>query len=158
MNEIVEVVKFQGGWERWLQIELARTIKAEWHQPVLCEQRIWTAGRVDLWAKGAEAGVEAGVPYIGIELKCRTDLEEGNAFATRFHDDLTNIAKRPANAYTPCILYAIGIGHRADVEIHFNNVRDPNNDQPIPIYYEEVMPGAFVIYAWVEYHHAQGKG
>ena len=150
-TKIFEVIKFKGGWERWLQIELARTIKAEWHQPVLCEQDIWkTTARVDLWAKGAEAKF----PYIGIELKCRTDLEQGIAFANRFHDDLKKIAKRPDNANTPCILYATGIGHREDVETPYTNVPDPNNKQPIPIYYEEVVQGAFLIYAWVEHHHA----
>ena len=150
VNEIVEVVNFQGGWERWLQIELARTIQAEWHHSVLCEQYIWNNSRVDLLAKSSQAGV----PNIGIELKCRTYQEQGTAFANRFHDDLKKITRRPADKYTPCILYVTGIGHQADVETQYNNVPDPNNKKPIPIYYEEVLQGFFLIYAWVEHHHA----
>ena len=148
---IVEVIDFKGGWERWLQIELARTIKSEWHHPVICEEYIWaTSARIDIWAKAAQAGV----PHIGIELKCRTDLEQGLTFADRFHKDLTKIAKRPANELTPCILYATGIGRQADVQVAYTNVLDPNNQQPIPLYYEEVAQGVFLIYAWVEHHHA----
>ena len=90
---------------------------------------------------------------MGMELKCRTDLEEGLEFANRFHKDLTKIARTPN---TPCSLYAIGLGHREDVEIEYTNVPDPNNNQPIPIYYEEVVQGLFLIYAWVTYPRAQG--
>ncbi len=78
-------------------------------------------------------------------------MQEGLTFANRFHADLVKIAKRPVKEYTPCILYAIGIGDKADVETLYNNVRDPNSRQPIPIYYDEVMAGFYFIYAWVEH-------
>ena len=88
-----------------------------------------------------------------MELNCRTDLEEGLEFANRFHKDLTKIARKPC---TPCILYAIGLGHREDVEIEYTNVPDPNNNQPIPIYYKEVVQGLFLVYAWVNIPSCSG--
>ena len=93
------------------------------------------------------------LPNMGMELKCRTDLEEGLEFANRFPKDLMKIARTPN---PPVIVYAIGLGHREDVEIEYTNVPDPNNNQPIPIYYEEVVQGLFLIHAWVIYPPAQG--
>lgn len=150
-TEIFEVIGFKGGWERWLQIELARTMKAEYHRPLLCEESIWPGKRVDLWAKGSR--IEE-VPNIGIELKCRTALENGLEFANRFHKDLIKIAERPAGENRPCRLYATGLGFRDDVEIEYTNVRDPNTNQPIPIYYDEVVQSLFLIYSWVDYPRA----
>ena len=145
-NGVDEVVQFQGGWEQWLQIEVARAIKAEWHQPVLCEPCLWTTARINLWAKGAQ-----GLPNTGIELTCRSNQEESDAFGDRFVDSLKKIAKRQANRFTPCILYAIGIGRYEDVERYYAHVPDPNREYPIPLYHDEEMQGRFLIFGQVEH-------
>ncbi|KDQ06028.1 hypothetical protein BOTBODRAFT_49596 [Botryobasidium botryosum FD-172 SS1] len=147
-NHIAQVIKFTGGWERWMQIEFARNITNEYHKAVTCEQRIWGGGdRIDLWA---ESYGDEGVPHAGIELKCRTAKEVGLTFANRFHEDIKQIAKRPAVDNRPCVLYAIALTTvYEDCTTEYVNVIDPATHQPIRINYEEVVQGLYILYAIV---------
>ena len=88
---------------------------------------------------------------MGMELKCRTDLDQGHEFANRFHKDLTKIARIPN---TPCILYAIGLGRIENTKIEYNNASNPNKNRSISICYEEVVQGLCLIYACVTYPRA----
>ncbi|KAK3939371.1 hypothetical protein QBC46DRAFT_388064 [Diplogelasinospora grovesii] len=149
---IFQVFKYQGGWERWLQIEFTRKIAYD-RPGVLCEQHIWGNGnRVDIWARG-----NVGMPHVGFELKCRTAAEEGIAFADRFHADIVKVAKRPAEENTPCVLYAIGLTtDEEDLAQAYVPVRDPNGPigQSLVINYTQVVQGLWMLYVAVPHYHA----
>lgn len=132
-----------------MQIEFARTIRSEYHREVLCEQYVWGDGRkIDLWA---ESYSDQGVPRVGIELKCRTALEQNLEFADRFHADVVKTVHRPV--HTPCLLYAVGLTTEfADCAIQYNPVTIPNTDgQTMAIHYEQVVQGLYLLWSAIWY-------
>ncbi len=140
---IFQVLGYKGGWERWLQIELARTVLSPNHLHVQCEESIWSdQAKVDLWTKS-----QTGAPNVGLELKCRTAIEQDLSFADRYHADMVKVTRQPKEANRPCYLYAIGITTvQADCTIQYNTVYHPITHLPVPIYYYEVVQGLYMLY------------
>ncbi|KAG4428065.1 hypothetical protein IFR05_016451 [Cadophora sp. M221] len=77
-DRITEERAQKGGWEGWLQVELASSLlrTSGMRYDILREQMIYAGTeRVDIWAKLA-AGQE-GFPFIGIELKVESEYQVG---------------------------------------------------------------------------------
>ena len=115
-DRIIEARRQKGGWEGWLQVELASGLLKVWglQYDVHREQAIYgDSQRTDLWFE--PVGLHQGkLPKIGVELKVESEYQTGVAktLRTRFAADIKKCNAGPAPVHKGGVgthLYAVGI-------------------------------------------------
>ncbi|KAJ5950094.1 hypothetical protein N7454_001678 [Penicillium verhagenii] len=76
-SEILHKRNFGGGWEKWLQLEIAAELDAPHTIDVLCEQRIWpnSTQQIDFWLQDPEAHYD----QIAAEMDAREQVQVNQA-------------------------------------------------------------------------------
>ncbi|KAJ5728749.1 uncharacterized protein N7483_003257 [Penicillium malachiteum] len=87
-GEILHKSNFGGGWEKWLQLEVAAELDMPHTIDVLCEQSIWpgSSDRVDLWLQDPQANYQNLNPADIAEEQCLFQLRRRQGFIQK-HDN-----------------------------------------------------------------------
>ncbi|KAJ6013867.1 hypothetical protein N7540_008458 [Penicillium herquei] len=87
-DEIFHKSNFGGGWEKWLQLEVAAELDMPHTIDVLCEQQIWpgSADRVDLWLQDPKAKYQKLEPEDIAEEHCLFQLRRQHGFIQKHSD------------------------------------------------------------------------
>ncbi|KAI7353305.1 hypothetical protein KC336_g22388 [Hortaea werneckii] len=90
-DRIVEARQEKGGWEGWLQVELAHYLRRrkgmeyaiEREQPIFASRQL-----IDLWASPLPSRND--LPWMGVELKVESEFQTGSGktLLPRFKDDI----------------------------------------------------------------------
>ena len=145
IGEIDKVRGFDGGWERWMQIEFARQLNAKLQANIITEERVWdSVEEIDLWLPKRN---ETSLWNIGVELKCRSAL--ATSFRSTWQADLWKITSGTSIARGNSRLYAIGLTtEKSDTEKDYEQVTNQSTKNVIPLYYDPVVPGKlWMLYA-----------
>lgn len=115
-HKLWDIMEQKGGWEGWLQVELAVLITASGAHPYVAERELAVfnrAGqRVDVWATAAHG---PAVRSVGIELKCESHYQDNVGRArlnARLGDDVDKILAGVRQEYvgaTGARVYAVGV-------------------------------------------------
>jgi hypothetical protein len=96
---IVEARAQKGGWEGWLQVELASALRIlhGMQYDILREQPVYAASqRIDIWAQPVSG---QSVPHLGVELKVESEYQTGvnKTLQERFKADILkcNVGPKP---------------------------------------------------------------
>ncbi|PVH74332.1 hypothetical protein DL98DRAFT_575677 [Cadophora sp. DSE1049] len=114
-DRIAEARAQKGGWEGWLQVELASSLLRTngMRYDILREQLIYAGTeRVDIWAQ--PAADQVGIPCHGIELKVESEFQTGanKSLQDRLKTDIVKCDNGPKAAFKAGAgthLYAVGI-------------------------------------------------
>ncbi|KAH7319077.1 hypothetical protein BKA65DRAFT_94711 [Rhexocercosporidium sp. MPI-PUGE-AT-0058] len=114
-DRIIEARAQKGGWEGWLQVELASFLLRTngMRYDILREQMIYVGTeRVDIWAQPASG--QRGIPFLGIELKVESEYQVGvnKTLQDRLKTDILKCNNGPKVAFKAgqgTHLYAVGI-------------------------------------------------
>lgn len=106
----------KGGWEAWLQVEIATAFSKPMgmEYDILREQPIYDRQqRVDIWAVPVPLR-HCTIPYIGIELKVESEYQTGTGktLRARFKDDILKCSVGPKNDFRTGYgtqLFSVGI-------------------------------------------------
>lgn len=114
-RKLWEIMEQKGGWEGWLQVELAFLITESSAHAYVAERELNVfkkAGqRVDIWATGAQGPVQS----VGIELKCESHYQDnvgGARLNARLSEDVEKILAGVRQEYvgaTGARVYAVGV-------------------------------------------------
>lgn len=152
-----EAMASRGGWEVWLQLELLFALRVPVEQQngtVTREMNgIWTYSpnnRVDLWFKKDAQYLNPGEnQYCGLELKCRTNLENHDTFNKRIWNDFVKCEQQPDQAFGHPAIYCVAISSQKEDINGFNPYNAANT------FYTTVLPySAKPIYViWRKFQH-----
>jgi hypothetical protein len=115
-EQIVAARNQKGGWEGWLQVELATALLRPWamEYDIYREQVIFSGSeRIDIWCQPV-AKHKGQIPYIGVELKVESEYQAGTGktFRDRFEKDILKVGAGPASPFRTgagSLLMAVGV-------------------------------------------------
>jgi hypothetical protein len=143
----------KGGWEGWLQVELAIALQTNFgaQYTIEREQPIFTnaAQRVDIWAI-PQGGQPTTHPFLGIELKVESAFQTGaqGGLVARYGEDIRKCSLGPRQtlrAQHGTALYAVGVTSLA-TDLHgYQQVANENRGD---FYWTELVPGSLYMISW----------
>ncbi|KAH6909325.1 hypothetical protein BKA70DRAFT_1222183 [Coprinopsis sp. MPI-PUGE-AT-0042] len=160
-KKIADIYKQKGGWEAWLQVELALSIPDLLGGTVTREEHIYSNElgdqRVDLlWNRARQ------VRY-GIELKCQSSGQtvDKGGFYSAFVTDLKKICiSRLKTAYqlnTVLVMLGFGVGgvavEEAKAVFSSSKIGAGEHDVPCRVYWAETLGGHTLFWAVVDERH-----
>lgn len=145
---IAEARTHKGGWEGWLQVELAMGLKPQLgtHYTIKREQPIFLdhSQRVDILATPTPADSSH---YLGVELKVESAYQTGSkgVLPARYSEDIRKCNAGPATSFRKgkgISVYALGITSLASDLQNYNQVAKENRGD---FYWTQLAPSLYMI-------------
>jgi hypothetical protein len=152
----IQLIRAQrGGWEAWLQVELALILHHDVHfgqlyaiereQPVFTDSR----QRVDICGI-PRPGAPTVPPFLGIELKVESAFQTGaqGGLVSRYSDDIRKCSMGPRDdlrSASGTTMYAVGVTTLANDLTGYQEVANQNRGD---FFWVELVPGSLYMISW----------